>query len=105
MKGDTESSAESSAIESLGVELSNIDKNVARGLGLKDEKGVVVTSVTPGSLAERVGLESGMVIAQINRQPVNNMTEANEILKDYKAGDGLLLLIKTAEGSRFVAIN
>ena len=46
-----------------------------------------------------------MVITQINRQPVNNMTEANEILKDHKAGDGLLLLIKTAEGSRFVAIN
>ena len=105
VKGDSESSAESSAVESLGVELSNIDKNVARGLGLKDEKGVVITSVSPGSLAERVGLKSGMVIAQINRQPVSNMAEANEILKDYKAGDGLLLLIKTAEGSRFVAIN
>lgn len=102
---DGESSAESSAFESLGVELSNIDKEVARGLGLKNEKGVVITSVTPGSTADRVGLESGMVITQINRQPVSNMDEASEVLSSYKAGDGLLLLIKTAEGSRFVAIN
>ncbi len=46
-----------------------------------------------------------MVIAQINRKPVTNMSEASEALKDYKAGEGLLLLVKTAEGSRFVAIN
>lgn len=103
--GSGESSAESSAFESLGVELSNIDKEVARGLGLKDEKGVVVTSVTPGSVADRVGLESGMVITQINRKSVSNMTEASEVLKDYKSGDGLLLLVKTTEGSRFVAVN
>ncbi len=101
----SDNSAESSAFESLGVELSNIDKNVAKGLGLKDDKGVVITSVASGSIAERVGLENGMVITQINRKPVANMEEASEVLKDYKAGDPLLLLIKSAEGSRFVAIN
>ena len=105
VRSGSDNSAESSAFEALGVEMSNIDKEVARGLGLKDEKGVVITSVTQGSVAQRAGLENGMVITQINRQPISNMTEASEVLKDYKPGDALLLLVKTAEGSRFVAIN
>ncbi len=104
-RGGGENSAESSAFESLGVELSNIDKDIARGLGLKDDKGVVITSVVPGSMADRAGLESGMVITQINREPVRNLEEAAQVLKEYRAGDNLLLLVKTSEGSRFVPVN
>ncbi len=101
---DDAAPSEGSTIESLGLEVSNLDASVARELGIKSKDGVVITSVNPGSVADRAGLESGMVIAQINRKPVKNVSDVNEALSDYKAGDGLLLLIKTAEGSRFVAI-
>ena len=93
-----------SAFESLGFELSNLDAQVARQLGLKSEEGVVITSVSPGSVAARAGLESGMVIVQVNRKPVKDMADAEKALANYKEGDGLLLLVKSEEGSRFVVI-
>lgn len=96
--------AESSAFESLGLELSNLDADVAKQLGLKDQEGVVITSVAPDSIAARAGLETGMVIAQINRKPVKDVSDAENALADYKAGDDLLLLVKTEAGSRFVVI-
>ncbi|MGN6135161.1 MAG: Do family serine endopeptidase [Aureliella sp.] len=106
--GDADSSghmpAESSSFEALGLELSNLDAAVAEQLGIKGEEGVVITSVTPGSVADRAGLESGMVIAQINRKPVKDMSAAEKALSGYKSGDDLLLLIKTEAGSRFIVI-
>ncbi len=44
------------------------------------------------------------MITQINRQPVETTADAQKILSNYKDGDQLLLLIKSREGSRFVAI-
>jgi len=98
------SETQESNFEKLGLELSDLDANVARELGLKSAEGVVITAVTAGGLAERAGLESGMVITQINRQSVKNLEDAKAILVDYKSGDGLLLLVKTQAGSRFIAV-
>ncbi|MGN6545390.1 MAG: Do family serine endopeptidase [Aureliella sp.] len=96
--------SESSAFESLGLDLSNLDQAVADHLGLSSTDGVVITEVTPGSAAARAGLESGMVITQINRKPVKNLADAQELLSGHKSGEGVLLLVKTEAGSRFVAI-
>lgn len=102
--GNSADDSQSSEIESLGLELSDLDKDVAKQLGLDSTEGVVITEVAPGSAADRAGLESGMVITQINRKPVKDLAQAEEMLKGYKSGEGLLLLVKTQTGSRFVAI-
>lgn len=96
--------SEGSTFESLGFELTDLDADVARELGLKDQEGVVITAVASGSAADRAGLESGMVITQIDRNPIRSTSDAIEVLADYKEGDNLLLLVKTKAGSRFVAI-
>jgi hypothetical protein len=45
-----------------------------------------------------------MVITQINRKPVKDLASAREILADHQSGEGVLLLVKTQSGSRFVAL-
>lgn len=46
----------------------------------KDQKGVQVTEVKPGSPAARVGLKKGDIIIGVNQQAVNNIAELRKIM-------------------------
>jgi serine protease Do len=56
----------------LGVQAQTITSDLASGLGLKEVRGVLVNSVTPGSPADRAGLRNGDVIAAIDGHPVDD---------------------------------
>jgi serine protease Do len=57
----------------LGVGVQAISQDLATNLGLADTNGVIVTSVTPGSAAERAGLKRGDVIRSLNGQQVHDV--------------------------------
>jgi serine protease DegQ len=57
---------------SLGVQTQDITPNIAKLLGLKDNKGAVVTRVLPGSPADRAGLQVGDVVTSINGASLQN---------------------------------
>ena len=59
----------------LGIEVSNLTADVAEKLGVKAGEGVVITEVRNGSPAALAGLGTGMVIVQVNRQPVKSVEE------------------------------
>ena len=66
-------------------------------------KGVVVTSVDPRSPAADRGLAPGMIITEVGRQPVNNLSEFNAQVK--KAGGRTLLLdIQSPDGSQKITL-
>ncbi|HEX7878127.1 MAG TPA: trypsin-like peptidase domain-containing protein, partial [Candidatus Eisenbacteria bacterium] len=51
----------------IGVNISNVDENIVKGLGLpKDQTGVVISGVTDGSPADRAGLKSNDVIVKLD---------------------------------------
>ncbi len=95
---------ESSNFEKLGIEVEDLTPQVAEQLGVKVEHGVAITDVRSGSPAEMAGLSTGMVITEANRQPVNTVNDFRKALSAKPLQNGLLLLVRTAEGSRFVAI-
>jgi serine protease Do len=64
----------------------------------------VITDVKSDSPADRAGLKSGQVITQINRKPVKSASDANRILKDASSTGGVLLLVRSAKGARFVVV-
>jgi serine protease Do len=83
-----------------GVELS--------GLGLKvvpaeDGAGVTVTEVEPGSAAAERGLKAGDTIVEVAGNEVHSPADVRDALKsnDKKR---VLMLVKTQEGQRFVAL-
>ncbi len=96
--------AEGSQFDELGLELGSLEPEVAQQLGLQDVEGVVIMGVQQGSVADRAGLDGGMVITQINRQPVKDLASAEKVLEDASLQEGILLLIRTAQGSRFVVL-
>lgn len=46
--------------------------------------GIEIRSVTPGSIAERHGAQSGDVVKSINGQPVSSVSEAVQFVKNHK---------------------
>jgi serine protease Do len=96
--------SEPAKVDKLGIQVDTLTKDVAEQLGLKAGEGVVITEVAPGSLADRTGLTTGVVIAQVNRKPVKSAEDFQKALDSQPLSKGVLLLIRTQDGSRFIAI-
>ena len=88
----------------LGITVQNVTPEIARALGLRDETGVVVSSVEPGSPAETAGLQRGDVIQEVNRNPVKDTQGFLRKIEAAKDGRSILLLVHREESSLFVAV-
>jgi serine protease Do len=96
--------APSSSYHKLGISVETLTPEVAEKLELKDQQGVVITQVSPGSIADQAGLESGMVITQVNRHNVKSVDEFSAAMEKSHLDKGVLLLVRSAQGSRFVVL-
>jgi Do/DeqQ family serine protease len=73
----------------LGVMIQDLNPQLAKGLGVKEQRGAVVTEVMGGSAAEKAGLRRDDVIVAVNGKPVTSSGQLrNEI--------GLIEVGKTA---------
>lgn len=93
-----------SEFTAIGLEVSDLTADVAKQLGLSETKGVVITSVASGSAAEMAGLKEGMVISRVGTQDVTSVDQFRTAVKAANLKDGVLLLVKSAEGSRFLVL-
>ena len=75
-------SAPNAAEGKLGVTV----EAVPGPLASKGVHGVLVTQVKAGSFADESGLQAGMVITEINRQPVTGMEQFQSLVSGLKAG-------------------
>jgi len=89
---------------SLGITVQNLTPEIAKGLGLKKETGVVVTQVEPGSPASNAGIQSGDVIGEVNRKLVKNVEDFIQKVEKAKDQDNVLLLIQRGQNTLFAAV-
>jgi serine protease Do len=87
-----------------GLQLQDLNPQVAKQLGLKVEQGAVVVGVQPGSPADQGAIRQGEVILEVNREPVKSVKEVKEAVA--KAGDRntLLLLVEGPQGKHYVVL-
>lgn len=107
-KLDAEAMASNQGMESaehskIGMGVQDLTPELAEHFGFKDEKGIVISEVEPGSPAARAGLEPGTLITEVNRKPVNSVAEYKEALKDSDS-KGILLRVREGEMSRYVVL-
>lgn len=88
----------------LGMTVQDLTPEIARGLGLKSETGVVVASVVPGSPAAKADIRSGDVIRQVNKKPVKNVEDFKTKIENSKDQETILLLIQRGENTLFAAL-
>lgn len=95
---------ESTQFQKLGIQVEDLTSQLAEHLGIDAEHGVVITDVRSGSPADLAGLSTGMVIAEANRQPVKTVADLRKVLNSRTLTKGVMLLVQSSEGSRFVVI-
>lgn len=92
----------------IGMEVNNlkdIPANILQKYGFTHEtEGIIITSIKPGSIAERAGLKPGMLIQQINQVKVSDKEEFMQELKASESKKAILLLIRHKNSSRFINI-
>lgn len=95
---------ERSEASKLGIEVSPLSEDVAQQLGMKDTAGVVIVGVEPGSVGDGAGLQEGMVISRVGSKQIRSLDDFNLAVRDADLNQGVLLLIRTESGSRFVVV-
>ena len=92
----------------FGVEVQSLTKELAANLGLKEERGVVVTAVKDGSLASEAQLRVKDVITEVGDKQITDVASFKEAIKGADPKKGVLLYVarggKNGGGKTFVVI-
>jgi serine protease Do len=75
----------------LGITVSSIPPAVATRTGIS--RGVMVTTVRPGSFADEIGLGKGEIITAINKQPVTDEGSYRAIVSTLKSKDDVVFVV------------
>ncbi len=76
----------------LGLAVSNVPPDMASKANIQG--GVLVRSIRPGSFADGLRtLAPGMVILQMNRQPIANVGQFQDLASKLKSGDDVVFLV------------
>lgn len=77
----------------LGVQVQAITAENARGLGLPDANGALVSVVVPGSAAQRAGIERMDVIRAVDGRPVNVSSDLPPLIGGMAPGSKVKLSV------------
>jgi len=88
----------------LGLSLQELTPELAKQLGIKGDKGLVITGVEGGSPAAEAGLRRGDVILEVAQKPVTGVSQFTDAAAKLKPGDGLLLLVQRGDSPLYVVI-
>jgi serine protease Do len=102
--------ADSSSTEDTGtlngVEVADLDQQAHQQFNVpKNVKGAVVTQVDPGSPAAEAGLKPGVVIQEINHQPVKSADEAVRLTEKSENNKRTLVRVWDNGSSHYVVVD
>jgi serine protease Do len=99
-RGDEQAQPSEDRASAMGLHLAPLTRDTRGELHLgQSVRGVVITGVDNGSLADNLGLSRGDVIMSINQQPMNSPKEAADRLRDIaKSPNKTALLLLNRHG-------
>jgi serine protease Do/serine protease DegQ len=77
----------------LGVNIQDLDHDLAEAFGVDALEGAVVTQVVPGSAAEAAGLQTGDIVTSVNGRPVRNASDLRNKIGLKRVGDVVELAV------------
>ena len=87
----------------LGMELADPTPDLLQQFGLSNtEKGALVVSVQPGSVAAMAGVNTGDLITKVEQKDVTNAKQAVDLLSKADVKKGIRLYVTNRQGSEFL---
>jgi serine protease Do len=77
----------------------NLTPDRASRIGLDGLKGVLVVDVDPASFGDDLNFGRGDVIAEVNRQAVNSVTEYKGVISKLKPGQNVVFKVLRRQDS------
>jgi len=82
----------------MGIHFQTITRELAVGLRLACDRGVIVGDVLPGSSAEAAGVKVSDIVASVNGRPVEDLFQLMLDSFGYREGNTLTLTVVRADG-------
>jgi serine protease Do len=77
----------------IGVQIQDVNQALANSFGLPKPQGALISSVEPGSPAEKAGLKTGDVVMGVNGKEINQLAELSGAIAATKPGNTARLQI------------
>jgi len=87
----------------LGVTIQSVTEELADSFGLDRPRGALVSSVEPGSAADKASIQAGDVILGVNGDPVADSVDLPRIIGEMRPGSDIKLEIWRNSKSRIVS--
>ena len=89
----------------FGIAVQEINKELARRLGIPHDTGVIVTDVEEGSPADDVGIQQNDVIVQVNKVKIISLKQFSTEMSKAAEKKSVILLIKRGNSNFFVGLH
>jgi serine protease Do len=90
--------------DDLGLTVEQITPDIAEELGLENSRGVVITAVAPDGPGDEAGFQPGDIIREINRRPVQNLSDYRKIMAMAAQNKSILFLVQREDNTMFLAL-
>ncbi len=102
---DKEKGSTSIVSSQLGITIENLSKDTIHTYHLsKEDTGVVITGVKPGSIGAKNSLRPGYLIMGVNHRKIQNVVEFNDEITKIGNAKRILLLVRHGDIMRFHSI-
>ncbi|VAX28665.1 HtrA protease/chaperone protein [hydrothermal vent metagenome] len=88
----------------VGLQVQDITPELMKSLKLDTKSGVLVSDVSAGGAAGEAGIRRGDVITEINRTPINNVSDYNRVTSTADKGSTVLFLVRRGGTTIYVAV-
>ena len=78
----------------LGIQVSNINPEMAQRFNLSESDGVVVSNVKSGSKADEAGFQTGDIIREINHKSISSVDDFRNRINEIDSGEDINFFIQ-----------
>jgi len=95
-RAQAQASTPASAERLFGIQLQDLTSDLTDALGLVAGRGVLISGVEPGSPADEIGIERGLVIYRVGKYEVNSIKQIEKLLARASTGTRVDLVVGVA---------
>ena len=88
----------------LGLTVEDLTQETVERFKLGSDKGVLITEVKAGSVAQKEGVKKGDLIKEINRESIDNSTDYEKAIKSARKGESVLMRIVREKRAFYVVL-